>query len=138
MGEVVVPCTGQQNLASCQNYLKRCFYDILGLTFHIQILIRLLWGASVVSPIGGTAIIRPVMSLVSFTSYLKKQVQLLWWLSGKESACQGRRLGFNPWIRKIPREGNGNPLQYSCLGYPMDRGASQGIVHGVTKESDTT
>ena len=72
------------------------------------------------------------------TSYLKKQVQLLWWLSGKESACQGRRLGINPWVRKIPREGNGNPLQYSCLGHPMARGTSQGIVHGVTKESDTT
>ena len=27
---------------------------------------------------------------------------LLWWLSGKESACQCRRHGFNPWIRKIP------------------------------------
>jgi len=35
-------------------------------------------------------------------------------------------------------EGNGNPLQYSCLENPMDRGAWQAIVHGVTKESDTT
>ena len=31
-----------------------------------------------------------------------------------------------------------NPLQYSCLRNPMDRGASWTIVHGVTKESDTT
>ena len=30
-------------------------------------------------------------------------------------------------------EGNGNPLQYSCLGNPMDRGAWQAIVHGVAK-----
>ena len=30
-------------------------------------------------------------------------------------------------------EGNGNPLQYSCLENPMDRGASQATVHGVTK-----
>jgi len=89
----------------------------------------------VVSPIEGTAIIRPVMSLVSFKSYLKKQV---WLPRFKESACQCRRLRFNPWVKKIPREGNGNPLQYSCLGNPMDRGASQGIVHGVTKESDMT
>ena len=37
-----------------------------------------------------------------------------------------------------PGEGNGNPLQYSCLGKPMDRGAWQATVHGVTKESDTT
>ena len=33
---------------------------------------------------------------------------------------------------------NGNPLQYSCLGNPIDRGAWQAIVHGVSKESDTT
>ena len=37
-----------------------------------------------------------------------------------------------------PREGNGTPLWYSCLGNPMDRGAWQAIVHGVTKESDKT
>ena len=33
-------------------------------------------------------------------------------------------------------EGNGNPLQYSCLGNPIDRGAWQATIHGVTKESD--
>ena len=36
-----------------------------------------------------------------------------------------------------PGEGNGNPLQYSCLGNSMDRGAWRAPVHGVTKESDT-
>ena len=35
-------------------------------------------------------------------------------------------------------EGNGNPLQYSCLESPMDRGAWRATVHGVTKESDMT
>ena len=35
-------------------------------------------------------------------------------------------------------EGNGNPLQYSCLGNPMDRGAWWAIVYGVAKELDTT
>ena len=34
-------------------------------------------------------------------------------------------------------EGNGNPLQYSCLENPMDRGAWQTMAHGVAKESDT-
>ena len=34
-------------------------------------------------------------------------------------------------------EGNGNPLQYPCLGNPTDRGAWRAAVHGVTKESDT-
>ena len=40
---------------------------------------------------------------------------------------------FDPWVRKILREGNGNPFQYSCLGNPMDRGAWQATVHGVAK-----
>ena len=37
-----------------------------------------------------------------------------------------------------PGEGSGNPLQYSCLENPMDRGAWRAAVHGVTKESDMT
>ena len=36
-------------------------------------------------------------------------------------------------FRKIPGEGNGNPVQYSCLGNSMDRGALWAAVHGVTK-----
>ena len=39
---------------------------------------------------------------------------------------------------RSPRVGSGNPLQYSCLENPMDRGAWQARVHGVTKESDMT
>ena len=35
------------------------------------------------------------------------------------------------------REGNGNPLQYSCVGNPMDKGAWGATVHEVEKESDT-
>ena len=59
---------------------------------------------------------------------------LPWWHSGKESACQCRRCGFNPWVRKIPwRRGNSNPLQYLWLENPKDSGAWWAIVHGVTK-----
>ena len=43
-----------------------------------------------------------------------------------------------PGSGRSPGEGNGNPLQYSCLGNPMDRGAWWSIVHGVAKVSDTT
>ena len=43
-----------------------------------------------------------------------------------------------PGFGRSPGEGNGNPLQYSCLGNPMDRGAWQATVHGVAKELDTT
>ena len=46
-----------------------------------------------------------------------------------------RRPGFNPWVRKTPREGNGNPLQYSCLENSMGKGSWRAIVHGVAKES---
>ena len=57
---------------------------------------------------------------------------LLRWLSGKESACQFkrcRRRGFDPWVRKIPGEGNGNPLQYSCLDNTMEEpGGLQSMV----------
>ena len=46
------------------------------------------------------------------------------------SAGDIRDLGSIPWSRRSPGEGNGNPLQYSCLENPVDRGAT---VHGVTK-----
>ena len=42
-------------------------------------------------------------------------------------------VGSIPGSGRSPGEGNGNPLQYSCLGNPMDRGAWQAIVHGVTE-----
>ena len=47
-------------------------------------------------------------------------------------------LGLIPGSERSPGEGNGNPLQYSCLENPMHRGAWWATVHGVTKESDTT
>ena len=55
------------------------------------------------------------------------------WLSGKESACQRRRHGFDPRVWKISWRRKCNPLQYSCLGNPMDRGAWRATVHGITK-----
>ena len=54
---------------------------------------------------------------------------LPWWLSVKETACQCRKHRFDPWVWKTPGEGNGNPLQYSCLGNPMDRGGWRATVH---------
>ena len=52
---------------------------------------------------------------------------------GKESACNAGDLGSIPRLGRSPGVGHGNPLQYSCLGKPMDRGAWQTPVHGVTK-----
>ena len=52
---------------------------------------------------------------------------------GKESACNGGDLGSIPELGRSLGEGNGNPLQYSCLENLMDRGAWQTTVHGVAK-----
>ena len=52
---------------------------------------------------------------------------------GKESACNVGDLGSIPGLGRSTGEGNGNPLQYSCLENLMDRGAWWATVHGVTK-----
>ena len=50
-----------------------------------------------------------------------------------ESAWNAGDLGSIPGSGRSPGEGNGNPLQYSCLENPMDRGAWQATVHGVAR-----
>ena len=45
--------------------------------------------------------------------------------------------GFDPWSGRSSGEGNVNPVQYSCLGNPKDRGAWWTTVHGVTKSQTT-
>ena len=55
---------------------------------------------------------------------------------GKESICNAEDtgdVGSIPGSGRSPGEGNSNPLQYSCLGNPKDRGVWQATVHGVTK-----
>ena len=52
---------------------------------------------------------------------------------GKESACNAGDLGLIFGSGRFSGEGNGNLLQYSCLENPMDRGARQATVHGVTR-----
>ena len=59
--------------------------------------------------------------------------ELPWWLSGKESACNARDPGSIPGSGRSPEEGNGNPLQYSCLENPMDRGSWWAAIHRVIK-----
>ena len=51
----------------------------------------------------------------------------------KESACNSGAMGLIPGSGRSPGEGNGNPLQYSCLENPMDRGAWRATAHVVTK-----
>ena len=73
-----------------------------------------------------------------FVCFLK-----IWWIWGflggsvvENLLANEGDLGLIPGLGRSPREGNGNPLQYSCLGNPLDRGALWAAVHGVTKESD--
>ena len=58
------------------------------------------------------------------------------WLSGKESTCNARATGDTgsiPGSGRSPGGGHGNPLQYSCLENPMDRGARWATIHEVAK-----
>ena len=59
-------------------------------------------------------------------------------LVGKELACQHRKCRFDLWLGRSLGEGHGNPLQYSCLENPMDRGAWWVTVHGVAKSLTQT
>ena len=60
------------------------------------------------------------------------------WHSGKESAYNAGDVGSVSGSGRSPGEGNSNPLQYSFLGNPMDRGAWRLQSMGSQKESDTT
>ena len=55
---------------------------------------------------------------------------------GKESACIAGDPGLIPGSGRSPGEGNGNPLEYSCLENPMDRGGWRAIVHGVSQSQN--
>jgi len=55
---------------------------------------------------------------------------LPWWLSGKESACQRRRLEFHPWSRKIPWRRKWQATQVLLLKNLVDRGAWRATDHG--------
>ena len=56
----------------------------------------------------------------------------------KNTPANAGDTGSIPGLGRATGEGNGNPLQYSCLGNPIDRESWWATVHGVTKEPDTT
>ena len=59
--------------------------------------------------------------------------QMVNWLKKKIPPANSGDVGLLSGLGRSPGEGNGNPLQYSCLGNPMDRGAWWARVHGVAK-----
>ena len=72
-----------------------------------------------------------------FLSLFKLQFRLCLGFPGssvvKNLPANAGDAGSIPELGRFPGEGNGDPLQYSCLGNPMDRGAWWAIVHRVTK-----
>ena len=79
-------------------------------------------------------------SIPPFSAVVEWFYSQWWWrwdfpggLDGKESACSAGDPASIPGSARSPGEGNGNPLWYSCLENPMNRGAWQATVHGVTK-----
>ena len=76
------------------------------------------------------------LSVTAVCWNLRTRVGLSQWLSSKESACSAgatEDMGSVPGSGRSPGGGHGNPLQYSCLENPTDKGAWWAIVHGVTK-----
>ena len=65
--------------------------------------------------------------------YLLSAIYVPGGLDGKESACNAEDLGLILGLGRSLGEGNGNPLQYSCLENSMDKGAWWATVHGVAK-----
>ena len=83
-----------------------------------------------------------VGNLISGSSAFSKTITnyylllVMQWLSGKESSYNAGvtgNAGFIPGSERSPREGHGNPLQFSCLENPRDRGAWRAAVHRVTQ-----
>ena len=70
---------------------------------------------------------------LNFRGVYLRNVWLPWWLSGKESSCNAGDSGSIPELGRSPGGGNGNPLQFSCLGNPTDRGSWGVTVHRVAE-----
>ena len=62
-----------------------------------------------------------------------EELRFPWWLSGKESCCNAGDAGSIPGLGRSPGGENDNPLQYSCLENPTDRGVWGTTIHKVTK-----
>ena len=85
-------------------------------------------------------LILPSKTIISFMEPREKRIFLLLrpisfpgGSDGKESACNAGDMGLIPWSGRSPGEGNGNPIQYSCLENPMDGRVWQATVNGIAK-----
>ena len=89
-----------------------------------------------VAGLGSRWVLRTAVSSGGAFVQIRGEKWASWWLSIKASACSAGAagdLGLIPGLGRSPGGGHGNPLQYSCLENPMDRGTWQATVHRVTK-----
>ena len=84
------------------------------------------WSAHIVSS-------EKILGFLSPFVYPPLSLGIPWWLSGKGSAFSVGDMGLIPGLGRSPVGGHGNPLHYSCLEHPTDRGAWQATVHKVAK-----
>ena len=87
----------------------------------------------------GFVVLVSLISLVpsiNILSFLARDFGASQWLRDKESTCQCRRCGFDPWVGRIPWRRKWHPFQYSCLRNSKDRGAWWATDHGIAKEPD--
>ena len=119
-----------------------------------ETLVYVWWGCKLVQPLWKTMWIflrklkrklpyDQIIPLLDMYPKIKQKILLMWkdtcspmfiegfpgGSDGKESSCNARDLGSIPGLGRSPGGGHGNPLQYSCLGNPMDRGVWQTTVH---------
>ena len=93
-----------------------------------------LWDVRTLGGFQLSSLVSTEMPWVFFSITLR--IGLPWWFSSKDSTCSegdSGDLGSIPGSGRSPGRGHGNPLQYSCLENPVDRGAWWATVHGVTK-----
>ena len=103
----------------------------------------LCWGMTSSSHFGSNTLLRDpwlslttdahTFSLYPINGFRGKKKEIAGSSDGKELAYNAGDLGLIPGSGRFPGEGNGNPLQCSCLGNPMDRGAWWAAVHGVPR-----
>ena len=110
------------------------------LNSHESSLPALNFSCRVSSPLSAFIEVMRFGALLWIRLWLKGKLWLVWLLSRKlnlfpypPSACSAGDPGSIPGSGRSPREGIDNPLQYSCLENPMDRGAWQAMVHRVTR-----
>ena len=113
----------------CSEILQQsqCDMNKGGAFGHLDLVCTLQVWWAISKPLKATPEDRTISTSSSFLSVQS------WHHIGKESACSAGDPGSIPRLGKSPGEGNGNPLQYSCLENPLDRGAWQATVHGVAR-----